>query len=71
MSASRVVDLGDAVRVGGRLRLGQQRGALVVGGEHELDQRLLGPPGASCATWPMRASSRQEIEPRLGAQARR
>ena len=36
------VDLGDAVRVGRRLCLGQQRGALDVGLEHDLDQRLLG-----------------------------
>ena len=36
------VDLGDAVRVGGGLFLGQQRRALDVGLEHDLDQRLLG-----------------------------
>ena len=36
------VDLGDAMRVGGRLFLGHQCCALDVGLEHDLDQRLLG-----------------------------
>ena len=36
------VDFGDAVRVGRRLVLGEQRRALDVGLEHDLDQRLLG-----------------------------
>ena len=36
------VDFGDAVRIGRRLFLFQQRRALDVGLEHDLDQRLLG-----------------------------
>jgi hypothetical protein len=36
------LDLGDAVRVGGGLRLLHQQEALAVGGKHDVDQRLLG-----------------------------
>ena len=36
------LDLGDPVRIGRRLGFRQQGGALLVGGEHDLDQRLLG-----------------------------
>ena len=38
------LDIGDALRVGGAFRLGEKRGALDVGREHEVDQRL-GPAG--------------------------
>ena len=34
------VQLGDAVGIGGGFRLREQRGALAVGGEHEIDERL-------------------------------
>ena len=34
------MDLGDAVRVGAALGLGQQGGALLVGGQHRLDQAV-------------------------------
>ena len=36
-----LVDVGDAVRVGGVLGLGQQRRALGVGGEHPVDDALV------------------------------
>ena len=39
------VNIGDPVRVGGGLGFGQKRLALLVGFQHDLDQRLLGAGG--------------------------
>ena len=48
------LDFRNAVRVGGGFGLRQQGFPLLVAGQHRIEQAF-GPPGASCATVPMRA----------------
>ena len=49
------VDVGDAVRIGRRLGLGQERRALLVGRQHHVEHASSSLAGASCATPPIRA----------------
>ena len=57
------LDLGDAVRVVRGLGLGEKPRALGIGREHDLDQAVPGPFGASCASRPMRARDGIAIGP--------